>query len=710
MYYTLREKLAFRPQDKRKRSASDQVPGTGVLDQSSDDVNTSVSGESDNDRGRNATTETKTGDGYPTGLRLFLVLSSVFISIFMVSLDRLIVTTAIPAITNEFNSLPDVGWYGSAYLLTSCAFQLLFGKLYSLYPIRGLFAGSVVLFETGSALCGAAPNTIAFIVGRAIQGIGSGGLFAGSFVVIVYAVPLAKRPLLQGMAGAIFGLSSILGPLVGGAFTSNVTWRWCFYINLPFGALALAIILLFLRIPERPETKLSTRDKLLQLDAAGTTVFIPGIVAFLLALQWGGLEYPVIHPLASQFLLFSYHVELTTTKWHDGRIIALLTLGVVLGAAFILAQGLMPATATIPPRVIKQRSIFAGFWLTAFLGAQQVIFIYFLPIYFQAIKGVSAVDSGIRLLPTTLSVVAASILNGLFVAAIGYYTPSALAGTVICSVGAGLLTTLGIGTPMGRWVGFQVLYGFGLGLCTQASNLVAQTVLPKRDVPIGISLMFFSQILGGAIFLSVGQTIFNNELLHRLRGVPGFSPDLIKRDGATDLINSFPPRYRHAVLVAYSEALRVVFRIGLVLVTVAVLAAACLECRSVKKENEGEREEVAAPSPEAATVVETGTGDGETGNEQPVAEVKSMPDAAAVVENGDDDGKEGPESEKPETEPIPDAVEVPASDSVETGDDNGKDQPDSEPPQTEAIPEIAQEPASDAVEAPPSPDKPAPES
>ena len=238
-------------------------------------------------------TPAETNHEYPTGLRFALVLSSVYITIFLVSLDRLIVTTAIPAITNEFDSLPDVGWYGSAYLLTSCAFQLLFGKLYRFYPIRAVYAISVLLFEIGSALCGAAPSSVAFILGRAIQGVGSAGIFSGGIVVIVYAVPLHRRPFWQGMIGAVFGVSSVLGPLVGGAFTSNVTWRWCFYINLPFGGVALAIILFLLRIPARPETNAPTKTKLSQLDAPGTLALLPAVVSILLALEWGGLTYAV---------------------------------------------------------------------------------------------------------------------------------------------------------------------------------------------------------------------------------------------------------------------------------------------------------------------------------------------------------------------------------------------------------------------------------
>ncbi|KAI1283672.1 major facilitator superfamily domain-containing protein [Xylaria sp. FL0933] len=523
-------------------------------------------------------TQAQTNHEYPTGVRLALVLSSVYISVFLVSLDRLIVTTAIPAITNEFNSLPDVGWYGSAYLLTSCAFQLLFGKLYRFYPIRGVYATSVVLFEVGSALCGAAPSSVAFIFGRAIQGVGSAGIFAGAIVVIVYAVPLHRRPFWQGMTGAVFGVSSILGPLVGGAFTSNVTWRWCFYINLPFGGVALAIIIFLLRIPDRQETSAPTKTKLSQLDAPGTLALLPAVVSLLLALEWGGLTYP----------------------WNDRRIIALLTLGIFLGIVFVLVQAFMPKTATIPPRIFKQRSILAGFWTTIVLGSQLMIFVYFLPIWFQAIQGISAVDSGIRLLPTTLSVVVASIFNGILITKIGYYTPTMIIGTAICTIGGGLLTTLQLDTPMSKWIGYQVLYGFGQGLCFQGPNLAAQTVLPKNEVSIGASLMFFSQILGGAIFISVGQNVLNNQLLQRLSGLPGFSPALIQSGGATSLIKSFPEEYRHDVLVGYNESLRTVFRVGLILAALSVLGALCMEWRSVKKE---------APNPQAAEDVEKGATD-----------------------------------------------------------------------------------------------------
>ncbi|KAI1404519.1 putative MFS aflatoxin efflux pump [Hypoxylon fuscum] len=498
---------------------------------------------------------------YPTGVRLALVMLSVFVSMFLIALDRLIISTAIPAITDEFKSLPDVGWYGSAYLLTTCAFQLLFGKVYTFFPVRVTFLATILLFEAGSAICGAAPNSVAFILGRAIQGVGSAGIFSGSIITIVYSVPLHKRPLYLGFFGAVFGLASVVGPLVGGAFTSNVTWRWCFYINLPFGGIAMFVIAFLLHVPDREATKIPTKAKLAQLDALGTFFLIPGVVCLLLALQWGGLTYP----------------------WGNGRIIALLTIGIALFLAFTAVQILMPKTATIPPRIFKQRSIIAGNWATICIGAHMIVFVYFLPIWFQAIKGVSAVDSGIRLLPITLSMVVASISNGIFVSRVGYYTPTMLVGTCIMSVGAGLLTTLQLDTGTGKWIGYQILYGFGMGMCFQAPNLAAQTVLPTKDVTVGTSLVFFSQLLAGSIFLSVGQNVLDTQLLNRLSGLPGFLPSMIEDNGATTLSSSLPPELLGPILVAYNEALRQVFILGLCLSCLTMLGSAAMEWRSVKQ-------------------------------------------------------------------------------------------------------------------------------
>ncbi|KAL1962418.1 hypothetical protein VTN77DRAFT_9689 [Rasamsonia byssochlamydoides] len=480
---------------------------------------------------------------------------------FLVALDRTIISTAIPQITDEFNSLADVGWYGSAYLLTCCAFQLLFGKLYTYYSVRGVMLTSTLLFEAASAICGAAPNSVAFIVGRAIAGVGAAGIFAGTIVCIVHAVPLHKRPQIQGLFGALFGLASVVGPLIGGAFTSNVTWRWCFYINLPLGGVAMVVMAFCLQVPDRDTTKLPWMKKLSQLDAPGTAFLVPGVVCLLLALQWGGQTY----------------------AWSNGRIIALLTLMSVLLVGFVAVQIWLPTTATLPPRIFKQRSVVAAFWQSLCISSGNYIFVYFLPIWFQSITGVSAAQSGIRLLPLMLSMVAGSMGGGIITPKIGYYTPFSIVGSCIMSVGAGLLTTFQVDTGEGKWIGYQILYGIGLGLCFQTPNLAAQTVLPKKDVPIGLALMLFGQLLGAAVFVSVGENVLGNQLVQRLSGVPGFDPSLITSGGATSLLSALPASEHDTVLTAYNEALRKVFQVGLIISSLAVLGAVALEWKSILK-------------------------------------------------------------------------------------------------------------------------------
>ncbi|TPX10948.1 uncharacterized protein E0L32_008154 [Thyridium curvatum] len=585
--------------------------------------------------------ETENPDDYPQGVKLVLLLVSVFVSMFLVSLDRLIISTAIPRITDEFQSVTDIGWYGSAYMLTSAAFQLLFGKIYTFYSVKFVFLTTILLFEIGSAVCGAAPSSTAFIVGRAIAGIGAAGIFSGCIVCIVFAVPLHKRPMLQGLFGAIFGLSSVIGPLVGGAFTSHVTWRWCFYINLPFGGAAMVLIFLLLRIPDRDTTRQPTRAKLSQLDAAGTAVFVPGVVCLLLALQWGGVNY----------------------AWANARIIALLVLAGVLLISFVAIQIVLPKTATVPPHIFKQRSIYCAFYSSFCIGSQMMIFatpigslscsfsanedhaVYFVPVWFQAIKGVSAVDSGIHLLPMVLSMVVASITTGILVSRIGYYTPFMIGGVCLMSVGAGLITTFDVDTPAARWIGYQVLYGWGLGSSFQAPNLAAQTVLPQRDVPVGTALMLFAQLLGGAVFVSAGQNVLSNELIRRVARIPGFGndPGRIQHAGATSIVD-LPPALRGPVVKAYNDSLRVTFVMGLALSCAVLFGALGLEWRTVKKHQIAAKKAAAAEErgAGAAAGADVGAGPG------PAAEAEAGGEIAAAETTGTDGSEKAsvPEGQK----------------------------------------------------------------
>ena len=296
-----------------------------------------------------------------------------------------------------------------------------------------------------------------------------------------------------------------------------------------------------------------------------------------------------------------FRLVLNNRQWSNGRVIALLTLSGVLLVGFCAVQVFVPRTATLPPRILKQRSIVAAFWTTLTINCGNYIIsrtphhspiikpqanqavVYFLPIWFQSIKGVSPSESGIRTLPLMISMVAASITGGILNTKVGYYTPLAIIGTCIMSVGGGLLTTFEVDTGTGKWIGYQILFGLGLGLSFQVPNLAAQACLPKKDVPVGLALMLFGTMLGASVFVSVGENVLANELVKRLVGVKGVDASKITSGGVTSLVQSLPDSVRDTVLVAYNEALREVFRVGLIPTCLSVLGAASLEWRSIKK-------------------------------------------------------------------------------------------------------------------------------
>ena len=304
---------------------------------------------------------------------------------------------------------------------------------------------------------------------------------------------------------------------------------------------------------------------------------MPAIVCLLLTLQWGGTTYP----------------------WSDGHIVALLVVFGVLSALWIANQYYQKDNATVKGSIIRNRNIYSGMWLTTMIGSSMLTMAYWLPTWFQAIKQATASHAGIMFIPTMLAIVVATISTGIITRKVGYYTPFTYASTVCMAVGAGLFQLFTPHTEHPKWIGVQVLYGYGVGLGIQQGNLAAQTVLSKKDVNTGVALMFFGQTLGGAIFLSVAQNILDNKLSKSIASIPGVSPQLILNTGATAFQNLIPERYREQALQDYNDALVNVFVVALATGAASALGSALLPWRSIKGKQgpsgaDGSKEDAAA--------------------------------------------------------------------------------------------------------------------
>ncbi|RAO70455.1 uncharacterized protein BHQ10_006467 [Talaromyces amestolkiae] len=476
---------------------------------------------------------------YPKAGKLIFIVVSLVLSMFLIALDMTIVATAIPQITDDFNSLDQVAWYGSAFFLTLAAFQSTSGKVYKFFPLKTSFLLFIFVFEIGSLLCAVAPNSTAFIVGRAIAGIGGAGISSGVYIIIAFSAPPSQRPALTGVLGATFSVASVVGPLLGGVFTSDVTWRWCFYINLPIGGLSAAIILFFFQTPSTAKpVDAPLKEKLLQMDPLGTTLIIGATICYLLAMQWAGVS----------------------KAWSDSEVVGLLVGFGLMVIAFIFVQVYSGERALVPRRIIKDRTIALGCAYVLFVIGPMFIMIYYLPIYFQSIKDVSASQSGVRNVPFILSSSLGAIMSGLLITAFGQYGYLMILAVVIETIGAGLIYTFDIGTGHSKWIGYQVICGFGAGLGSQIAIIVNQALVDSSDVSNVTAVTLFFQTIGGALWISGAQAGFTNTLMKKLPiYAPDVNPALVVATGATDLRKVFTADQLPGILLAYMDGLKVAF-------------------------------------------------------------------------------------------------------------------------------------------------------
>ncbi|KAL5407552.1 hypothetical protein PMIN04_011687 [Paraphaeosphaeria minitans] len=483
------------------------------------------------------------------------------LAVFLIALDRTIIANAIPLITNEFKSPDDAGWYGSAYLLTACAFQPIFGRVFAHFNVRWSFLAALLIFELGSLICGVAPNSDVLIVGRALAGIGCAGVFAGCLVIIAMTTSLSVRPVYMGVIGSVSGIGNVCGPLIGGAFTSNATWRWCFYINLPVGGVTCILLLLFFHPSQSTRGQGGFLTRVLRLDLVGNFILTVTVVMLLLALQWGGIKY----------------------GWGSSRIIGLLTASGVGFVIFGLWQHRKGAEALTPLYIMAKRGVAAGIGVMFFLSGAFLVHSYYLPYWFQAVRGRTPVQSGVDVTPYVATTFVFSMVAGIIVRKTGYFTPPSILGCAIGCVGCGLLTTLHVDTGTAVWAGYQVLTAAGMGMTMQQPIIAVQATIDPGLVAIGSAMVLFAQGLSGAIFVSVANNILRNELARNLVALHVPNVNKILAAGATDVRELVPLEYKGPLVEAYNEALMKVFIMAIPLCGIALLFALGLPWVSLKK-------------------------------------------------------------------------------------------------------------------------------
>jgi MFS transporter, DHA2 family, glioxin efflux transporter len=345
--------------------------------------------------------------------------------------------------------------------MTYGASQTSAGKIYKYFNLKWSFIISMIIFEIGSLICGVAPNSNALIIGRAIAGLGGAGLSVGGTSIISFTVPPEKRPMMMGIIGMTYAIAAVLGPIIGGAFTESVTWRWCFYINLPIGGTAAGAIFFFFHLPAvaaPPKTTLV--KKLLHIDPVGIALAMGGITCFILALQYGGNSYP----------------------WSSSIVIGLLVGFGLLIIALVVWEIWLGDYSMMLPRLYKQRSLSSTAPFQFFFMGSYLVILYYLPIYFQSIRGASPIKSGVDNLPLVLAAAVFAIAGGAVVMITGRAQQVIFVGSMVATVAIGLIYTFDLNTSTGKWVGYQFLTGASMAFCIMTGLSIAQANVSPEDL------------------------------------------------------------------------------------------------------------------------------------------------------------------------------------------------------------------------------------
>ncbi len=474
--------------------------------------------------------------------RTYLIIGALLLGMLLAALDQTIVATALPTIAGDLHGLSHLSWVVTAYLLASTVSTPLWGKLGDLYGRKTFFLAAIVIFLVGSALCGLARSMLMLIAFRAVQGIGGGGLFTGAQTIVADVVPARERGRYQGLFGAVFGVSSVLGPLIGGFFVDNLSWRWVFYVNLPIGAVALAVVAAVL--PGR------LRRAAHRIDYAGTVLLAGSATSLVLLTSLGG----------------------TTYAWGSAPIIVMGVAAVVLGAGFIWAER-RAAEPVIPLHLFSNRVFSASNAVGFVVGFAMFGAIAYLPQYMQIVKGVSPTVSGLRLLPLMAGLLATSIVTGWLVSRWGRYRIFPIVGTAVMTLGLYLLSHLSVTTNV--WVSslYMLILGAGIGASFQVLVVAVQNAVSYADLGAATGGATFFRSIGGSFGTAIFGAVFSNVLAGNLAAsLHGLSlpPGVTAARGASPAVLAHLPAAVHlGYITGYAKSLETVF---LVAVPFGVLA------------------------------------------------------------------------------------------------------------------------------------------